>query len=336
MTQIVLNSDYEYVKENEDILEKWLEERFEYEDVDMMKNIFLIRSYAPFVKKVIKDLSRSEYEKLDMLMHKLFAGYSLTIINGSMGEGKGTTTASIIQYAKVNGYLEKFGISKIVGFIPCPQLPFIDDYVWDISQVPENAIAYCPEMALVFGNTAQEYSKNDSHEIPKEILKFRQKKLRFLGETQNDSMVNINFYKHLESEVFRYVNKKARGFKREQNQNFNPLLDFIMPPSAIDSHRNPILENLTKIFYDDNEGFIRVTIPRTEKYTKELSEAFKDVWSLIEKHLVKAIQKDGEDFLKMKQKLEMRGVDRTPNQWNEFLKKHNINADLSKSESKKL
>jgi hypothetical protein len=329
---IVKSSDVDFVENNITKLKQFIRKNFAFQDREQMENIFLTFEYVPFVKKLIIDQKRTNEEKMDLLMYKIFSGFSLIVLLGAMGQGKGTTSASLIQYAKGDNprginYLKKFKISQVVGLIPCPELPFIEDYVWDISQIPQNSLVYCPEMALVFGNTQGEYAKNETSQVPKELLKLRQKGVRFIGESQNDNIVNVTFFKFLDSYMYRYISPKSAKFGREQNIITNPLIPYIMPPSAIDEYRKPILDNLTTILYDDDHGFISVKIPRTEKYTKEMSESFKDSWSFTKDHILKAIKEDGEDFLKLKEKLEARGVIRTPKEWKSFCVENEIKIE---------
>lgn len=333
---IILPSDIKFVESNSVLLRRFISSRFKFQDRNYMFNIFKTPSYSKLVSKILVDFKRSEQEKMELLMKKLFKGYSLCMLNGSMGEGKGTTSASIYMYAKGHNpqkinYLKKYGVKGIIGLLPCdPSLPFLDGVAWTIDQISEGYAVYIPEMGLVFGNTTGDYNKEDGSQIGKEILKLRQKKSRVLGETQNDSIVNVNFYKFLEQNIYRYMNEGSRKFKREQTRDFSPLYEYLMPPSAVTSSKDSVLDNLTKIFYEDDKGFISVHVPRTNFYTKELSESFSDIFPKIKLHIIKAL-KDEEPIEKIIQTLELRGVKKSPKFWKEFIKELDFEINIPKS-----
>ena len=156
-------------------------------------------------------------------------------------------------------YFKKYGVKGVIGLLPCdPGLPFLDGVAWTIDQIPPGYAVYIPEMGLVFGNTSADYNKEDGSQVGKEILKLRQKKSRVLGETQNDSLVNVNFYKFLEQNIYRYMNKGSRKFKREQTKDFSPFKN----------------EGFVVTFKDLNDpinyGRIKVKTPQSTKQTQEL------------------------------------------------------------------
>ena len=152
-----------------------------------MFKVFLTSSYSNIVKRIILDTKLKEQSKIDLFLNSIFGGFGIILTSASMGEGKGTTSASILTYAKGDNPQKKiYTKRKIYGILPCPDLPFLDGRVLNLSSVPNGSIAYIPELAIVYGNTSKDYGSEEGSNLSKDAPLIRQKDLIIYGELQND------------------------------------------------------------------------------------------------------------------------------------------------------
>ena len=322
-----LIEDYDFIECNYNLLLKFINSKCpteRYEHREYLEDFFRDPQNLFITRTILEDTKKLNEEKLEDFKTRFFSK-RVIIINGDLGQGKGTTSISILYYFK--DYIKNTLKKKIVAFMPCPTLDIIDDYIFSLNDLPNDCILYCQELGLMFPNT--DYNSNEAKSVNPLMIKLRQKGVLILGETQTDSIVHIGFYKFLDLEIFRYVSPMKASFKREKNDGTsilnNKILKYVMPEKFDITLKN--LSSLTQIILFDDLGFMSLTIPRTENYTPEHSTFLREEKKLFDKFVLNKIHEGYKIKDILKYCSDKFHYKKSPNSWLNFFQKYNIELD---------
>ena len=253
MSNQLKTEDVVFVENHQILLSNYLYDNYQhsYEHREYIESLFLDWENATATRTILEDYKKTNKEKIKYFLDKLKIQSLIISVVADRGQGKTAFSVWLLEQ------ISKQTTKKIYALFPFPKLPFIEEVVYDISQVPTGSILYIDEVAKKY--KSRDFSSEDALAMTDELIGLRHNDISVIGSTQDLALIDVNFIRLSDIVCWKYYNMEKAKLSRTE-----------IPITEVMLHLMPKRDKINDVLINDRGELSTLNFPFSD-YSKETS-----------------------------------------------------------------